>query len=66
MPKCPFDTKVRGAVRNGYRPNSLKDDDAFDRVYGFLSHPVPRVKGRKLAVRVISQFGEESTKVLAL
>ena len=42
------------------------DDEAFDRVYGFLSHPVPRVKGRKLAVRVISQFGEESTKILAM
>jgi adenine-specific DNA-methyltransferase len=42
------------------------DDEAFERVYGFLSHPVPRVRGRKLAVRVISQFGEESTKVLVL
>jgi len=42
------------------------DDDAFERVYGFRSHPVPAVKGRKLAVRVISQFGEESTKVLTL
>lgn len=42
------------------------DDEAFERVYGFISHPVPLVKGRKLAVRVVSQFGEESTKVLTL
>lgn len=42
------------------------DDEAFERVYGFISHPVPDQRGRRLAVRVISQFGEESTKVLAL
>lgn len=42
------------------------DDEAFERVYGHLSHPVPATKGRKLAVRVVSQFGEESTKVLTL
>ncbi|MCL1962312.1 MAG: site-specific DNA-methyltransferase [Desulfovibrionaceae bacterium] len=40
------------------------DDEAFDRIYGFRSHPAPPPEGRKLAVRVISQFGEESTKVL--
>jgi adenine-specific DNA-methyltransferase len=42
------------------------DDEAFERLYGFVSHPVPATKGRKLAVRVISQFGEESTKVMVL
>ena len=42
------------------------DEEAFDRVYGFQSHPIPHIKGRKVAVRVVSQFGEESTKVLAL
>jgi adenine-specific DNA-methyltransferase len=42
------------------------DVEAFDRLYGFVSHPVPASKGRKLAVRVISQFGEESTKVMVL
>jgi adenine-specific DNA-methyltransferase len=49
--------------------NTLKieiDEEAFDRLYGFRSHPIPRAKGRKLAVRVVSQFGEESTKVLSL
>lgn len=42
------------------------DDEAFDRVYGFRSHPVQAEKGKRLAVRVISQFGEESTKVLVI
>ena len=42
------------------------DDEAFDRLYGFQSQPIPKQKGRKIAVRVISQFGEESTKVLTL
>lgn len=49
--------------------NTLKielDDEAFDRVYGFVSHPIPARPGRRLAVRVVSQFGEESTKVLTL
>lgn len=40
------------------------DDEAFDRLYGFKSHPFEAKKGQKIAVRVISQFGEESTKVL--
>jgi adenine-specific DNA-methyltransferase len=43
------------------------DDDAFARVYGHISHPIEITKqGQKIAVRVISQFGEESTKVLNL
>lgn len=40
------------------------DDEAFDRLYGFKSHPFDFNEGQKVAVRVISQFGEESTKVL--
>ncbi len=42
------------------------NEEAFDRLYGYRSHPISQRKGRKVAVRVISQFGEESTKVLAL
>ena len=42
------------------------DDDAFERVYGLRSHPIAKEPGRRVAVRVISQFGEESTKVLTL
>jgi len=40
------------------------DDEAFDRLYGHTSHPIAARKGQKIAVRVVSQFGEESTKVV--
>jgi adenine-specific DNA-methyltransferase len=49
--------------------NTLKieiEDEAFDRLYGFVSHPIPYKTGKRVAVRVVSQFGEESTKVLIL
>ncbi|MDP2882096.1 MAG: site-specific DNA-methyltransferase [Azonexus sp.] len=49
--------------------NTLKielDDEAFDRLYGFVSHPIACKAGKRVAVRVVSQFGEESTKVLCL
>jgi len=42
------------------------DDEAFDRLYGHTSHPFPVRAGQKVAVRVISQFGEESTKVVTV
>lgn len=43
------------------------DDEAFDRLYGHISHPIEvKKKGQKIAVRVISQFGEETTKVLTV
>lgn len=43
------------------------DDDAFDRLYGHISHPIEiKKKGQKIAVRIISQFGEECTKVLTV
>ena len=42
------------------------DDEAFDRLYGHISHPFEIKKGQKIAVRIISQFGEESTKVLTV
>ena len=41
------------------------DDDAFDRVYNHTSHPIEvSGAGKKVAVRVVSQFGEESTRVI--
>ena len=40
------------------------DDEAFGRLYGHTSHPFAIKKGRKIAVRVVSQFGEETTKIL--
>jgi adenine-specific DNA-methyltransferase len=43
------------------------DEEAFDRIYGFQSHPIKvKKKGQRIAVRVISQYGEESTKVLSV
>lgn len=42
------------------------DDEAFDRLYGFKSHPFEIKPNQKIAVRVISQFGEESMKVLSI
>lgn len=42
------------------------DEEAWERLYRHTSHPIPYRKGKKIAVRVISQFGEESTKVLTL
>jgi len=43
------------------------DEDAFARLYGHRSHPLPDIRdGQRLAVRVVSQFGEETTKVITL
>lgn len=43
------------------------DEEAFDRLYGHISHPIEvKKQGQKIAVRVISQFGEETTKVLTI
>ena len=53
------------AKRNAERTLKIEiDDEAFDRLYGFESHEFAMKPGQKVAVRVISQFGEESTKVL--
>jgi adenine-specific DNA-methyltransferase len=41
------------------------DDEAFANAYSHKSRPFPVKKGQKIAVRVISQFGEETTKVLS-
>lgn len=42
------------------------DNEMWDTLYGFESEPLQYVPGRKIAVRVISQFGEESSKVLTM
>ncbi|MBI2497799.1 MAG: site-specific DNA-methyltransferase, partial [Opitutae bacterium] len=42
------------------------DEEAFARLYGHESHPFPVKKGQQVAVRVISQFGEETTKVVTV
>jgi adenine-specific DNA-methyltransferase len=41
------------------------DKDAFDRAYGYISHPITiKQAGQKIAVRMFGQFGEEKMKVL--
>jgi adenine-specific DNA-methyltransferase len=42
------------------------DDEIWDTLYDFQSEYLDYVPGHKIAVRVISQFGEESTKVLTM
>jgi adenine-specific DNA-methyltransferase len=40
------------------------DDEAFAAAYGHTSRPFAIKPGQKVAVRVVSQFGEETTKIL--
>ena len=42
------------------------NDELWDTLYSFRSEPLKYEKGRKIAVRVVSQFGEESSKVLTM
>lgn len=42
------------------------NDETWDSLYTYRSEPLTFVPGRKVAVRVVSQFGEESTKVLTM
>lgn len=41
------------------------DDEAFAAAYGHISRPFPLKSGQRVAVRVVSQFGEETTKVMS-
>jgi len=60
-------------AKSGTKKNAEKllkieiDEEAFDRLYGYKSHPIKK-KGeqQRIAVRVVSMFGEESTKVIKL
>lgn len=42
------------------------NDEVWDTLYDFKSEPIPYEKGKKIAVRIVSQFGEESTKVITM
>lgn len=42
------------------------NDEVWDELYSYRSEPLTYQPGRKVAVRVVSQFGEESTKVLTM
>ena len=55
------------AKRNVERALKIEiDDEAFARLYGFESHPFSVKPGQQIAVRVVSQFGEECTKILTV
>lgn len=41
-------------------------DEVWDKLYDFRSEPMDYIPGRNIAVRVVSQFGEESTKVIIM
>lgn len=41
-------------------------DEIWETLYSFKSSPIDYEPGRKIAVRVISQFGEECTKILTI
>lgn len=57
----------KGIKRNVERTLRMEfPEDVWDTLYNFRSAPIKYEKGRQLAVRVVSQFGEESTKVIAL
>lgn len=60
-------TQVLRRVLKNFKPGSrllVLNDEAWERLYGFTSHPIPATPGRRIAVRVVSQFGEESMKVI--
>lgn len=42
------------------------DEEIWDSLYDYRSEPMDFLAGRKVAVRVVSQFGEESTKVITM
>ena len=41
-------------------------NEIWETPYCFTSEPIKYAHGRQIAVRVISQFGEESSKVLTM
>lgn len=41
-------------------------EELWDTLYSFRSEPILYEPGRRVAVRVVSQFGEESTKVISM
>lgn len=42
------------------------NDEVWETLYDFRSSAIERTPGRKVCVRVVSQFGEESSKVLTI
>ena len=64
-PKCPKGGKtVREAISHQLRMTF--PDEVWEALYGHCSAPIKYEKGKKIAVRVVSQFGEECTEVLIM
>lgn len=60
-------TSMMKAKKNAERTLKLVfNDDVWEQLYSFRSELLTYIKGRKIAIRVVSQFGEESTKVLEM
>jgi adenine-specific DNA-methyltransferase len=56
---------VEGTKKKVQRTLKIElDEEAFEHLYGTESRTFKVKKGQKVAVRVISQFGEETTKVI--
>jgi len=68
----PFGTVSRKTVNEAKKKAEAAlrielNDEAWERLCGYKSHLMPpKDGGRSVAVRVVSQFGEESTKVLRI
>ena len=64
-PKCAKGKKsVKEAISHQLRMSF--PDEIWDTLYDYRSAPITYEKGRRIAVRVISQFGEECTKVITM
>ena len=65
--KKEFDAWKKGLQSVAPKATKKKAESTLRlQLYDFRSQPIEKRKGRKIAVRVISQFGEESTKVLTI
>ena len=64
-PKCSKGKKtVREAI--SHQLKMTFPDEVWETLYSHRSAPIKYEKGKKIAVRVVSQFGEECTKVIPL
>ena len=63
-----LDTVARDmAKRRAERMLRMKfNEELWDRLYSLKSESIEYRKGRKIAVRVVSQFGEEATRILEM
>lgn len=55
------------ARKNAENTLRLKfNDEVWDTLYDYRSEPITYEQGKRIAVRVVSQFGEEATKILTM